>query len=190
MHAVRSSVARFLHDPVPCPFFRASAAVLVAVEWKSGGTDAASFAGDARSASELRRDCTAIGFLVSENGRTVATPLLLALLAIEATDVLFALDSVPAVFAVSKEPFIVYSSNVFAILGMRAMYLVLASMLNDLRYLHYGLGAILAFAGAKMLASGFVHVPHWLSLLIIVAILVAAIVPSVITRNAKARAAG
>jgi tellurite resistance protein TerC len=125
-------------------------------------------------------------FLVSENGRTLATPLLLALIAIEATDILFALDSVPAVFAVSTEPFIVYSSNVFAILGMRALYLVLASLLNDLKYLHYGLGAILAFAGAKMLTSSVLHLPHWVSLLFIVTVLFAAIVPSVVRRRAKA----
>ena len=89
-----------------------------------------------------------------ENGRRVGTPLLLALLVIEASDILFAVDSVPAVFAISEDPFIVYSSNVFAILGMRALYLVLAEVLKDMHYLRYGLAAILALAGTKMLLSG------------------------------------
>jgi tellurite resistance protein TerC len=119
-------------------------------------------------------------FIAVENGRRVATPLLLALLTIEASDVLFAVDSVPAVFAVSSEPFIVYSSNVFAILGMRALYLVLADLLRDLRYLHLGLAAILVLAGLKMLVSGYIHVPPMLSLSLIVVILAAAIIPSVI----------
>ena len=126
-------------------------------------------------------------FLVKESGRYVATPLLLVLLAIEATDILFAIDSVPAVLAVSKEPFIVYSSNVFAILGLRALYLVLAPLLNDLKYLHFALAAILVFAGVKMLGSEFFHVPHSVSLLAIALALVAAIVPSVRARRAKAQ---
>jgi tellurite resistance protein TerC len=92
---------------------------------------------------------------------------------------MFAVDSVPAVFAVSSDPFIVYSSNVFAILGMRALYLVLADLLRGLAYLHYGLAAILGLAGAKMLLSDVVHVPPIVSLGLIVAILAAAIIPSV-----------
>ena len=127
-------------------------------------------------------------FLAVESGRRVATPLLLALLAIEATDILFAVDSVPAVFAVSTEPFIVYSSNVFAILGLRALYLVLASLLKDLKYLHYALAAILVFAGAKMLTADLVHVPSGISLLTIALILAAAIVPSLVARRSKTRA--
>jgi tellurite resistance protein TerC len=119
-------------------------------------------------------------FIAVERGRRVATPLLLALLTIEASDILFAMDSVPAVFAVSSEPFIVYSSNVFAILGMRALYLVLADLLRDLRYLHLGLAAILVLAGVKMLASGYVHISPVLSLSLIILILAAAIIPSVI----------
>lgn len=126
-------------------------------------------------------------FLTVENGRRVATPLLLALLAIEVTDILFAIDSVPAVFAVSKEPFIVYSSNVFAILGLRALYLVLADLLEDLKYLHLALAAILVFAGAKMLTSGLFHMPPIASLAVIAGILIAAIVPSVLARRSKNR---
>ena len=127
-------------------------------------------------------------FLVVEAGRRVATPLMLAVIAIEVTDVVFAIDSVPAVFAISQEPFIVYSSNVFAILGLRALYLVLAGMLKDLKYLHYGLAAILVFAGAKMLTSGLFHVPHAVSLLSVAAILLLSIIPSVIARRRVQRA--
>jgi tellurite resistance protein TerC len=119
-------------------------------------------------------------FVVREQGRLVATPLLVALLAIEVSDVLFAVDSVPAVFAISEDPFIVYSSNVFAILGLRALYLVLAELLRDLRYLHFGLAAILALAGFKMLVSRWIHVPAYVSLLAIVLILAAAIISSLI----------
>lgn len=125
-------------------------------------------------------------FIATEGGRRVATPLLLALLVVEITDVIFAVDSIPAVFSISREPFIVYSSNVFAILGLRALYLVLEDLLSDLKYLRYGLGAILVFAGAKMLTSDLLHVPHAVSLLVVVLTLTAAIVPSVIARRRSA----
>ena len=129
-------------------------------------------------------------FFVMEGGRWVGTPLLLALLVIEATDILFAVDSVPAVFAISEEPFIVFSSNVFAILGLRALYLVLADLLKDLQYLHLGLAGILVFAGAKMLGSGLFHLPHVVSLLVIVGLLVGSIVPSLNARRRRARRRG
>jgi tellurite resistance protein TerC len=124
-------------------------------------------------------------FFTVENGRRVATPLLLALLAIEVSDILFAVDSVPAVFAITADPFIVYSSNVFAILGLRALYLVLADLLKDLKYLHWGLAAILALAGVKMLTGKLFKIPHWASLLAIVTILVASIVPSLLARRRR-----
>lgn len=124
-------------------------------------------------------------FIAIEGGRRVATPLLLALLTIEVTDIMFAIDSVPAVFAISTEPFIVYTSNVFAILGMRALYLVLADLLRDLIYLHYGLAAILILAGAKMLSVDFVHVPPYVSLSAILVILAAAIIPSVLVARRR-----
>jgi tellurite resistance protein TerC len=92
-------------------------------------------------------------FIARVEGRRVATPLLIALLAIEVTDIVFAIDSVPAAFAVTKEPFIIYSSNLLAILGLRALYLVLAGMLAELRYLKYGLAAVLAFAGGKLVLA-------------------------------------
>jgi tellurite resistance protein TerC len=118
-------------------------------------------------------------FFVVENGIWVGTPLVVALIAIELSDIMFALDSVPAVFAVTEEPFIVYSSNVFAILGMRALYLVLADLLRDLHYLRYGLAGILTLAGVKMIISDYVKIPHTLSLVLIVTILAAAILPSI-----------
>jgi tellurite resistance protein TerC len=107
---------------------------------------------------------------------------LLAVVTIELTDIMFAIDSVPAVFAISSDPFIVYTSNVFAILGLRALYLVLSDLLGRLRYMHYGLSAILIFAGAKMLTSGFFHVPHIVSLVVIGVIMVVTIVASVARR--------
>ncbi len=126
-------------------------------------------------------------FFTVENGRRVITPLLLAVIVIEITDIVFAVDSIPAVFAISTDPFIVYSSNVFAILGLRALYSVLADLLADMKYLRYGLAAILIFAGGKMLASDILHVPHVVSLLAIVGILASAIVPSVIARRRRAQ---
>ena len=126
-------------------------------------------------------------FVAVEDGRRVATPLLLALIVIEVTDIIFAVDSIPAVFAISEEPFIVYSSNIFAMLGLRALYLVLADLLADLKYLRYGLAAILVFAGFKMLTSSLFHVPHVVSLLTITGILVVTIVPSIVAKRRKAR---
>jgi tellurite resistance protein TerC len=129
-------------------------------------------------------------FSVVEDGRRLATPLLLALLAIEGTDILFAVDSIAAVLAISNSPFIVFSSNVFAILGLRALYVLLADLVSNMRYLHYGLGGILLFVGAKMLAARFVVLPHWVSLLITIAILAAAVVPSLVSRRRRRFAEG
>ena len=113
-------------------------------------------------------------FVVRRDGRWLATPLLLALLAIELTDVMFALDSIPAAFAVSDEPFVIYSANVFAVLGLRALYSVLLGALAQLRYLKYGLSAVLAFAGAKMLAAPWVKISPSVSVLVIALVIGAA----------------
>ena len=99
-------------------------------------------------------------FVAIENGVRVATPLLLAIPLIELTDIAFAFDSVPAAFAISGDPFIVYSSNVFAILGMRALYLVIADVVKDMKYLYASISAILVFAGAKMLTARIFPLPH------------------------------
>ena len=106
-----------------------------------------------------------------EDGRRVATPLLLALLGLELTDIVFAVDSVPAAFAVTQDTFIIYSSNAFAILGLRALYLLLAGTVGQLRYLHYGLAGVLAFAGLKMVLEPWLHVPPLLSVAIIVTLI-------------------
>ena len=115
-------------------------------------------------------------FLTRINGKRAATPLLAALVVVEMTDLLFAVDSVPAVLAVSKEPFIVFSANAFAILGLRAMYFLLANARERFHYLSHALGAILILVGIKMTASHWVHVNTYLSLGLIVAILVVAVI--------------
>ena len=109
------------------------------------------------------------------NGKRFATPLLAVLLLIEMTDVLFAVDSVPAVLAVSHEQFIVFSSNAFAILGLRALYFLLADMHARFSYLQEGLAIILAFVGIKMLINEWYHIPTWLSLMVIALVLLASV---------------
>ena len=115
-------------------------------------------------------------FFTRLNGRRAATPLLAALVVVEVTDVIFAVDSVPAILAVSKEPYIVLASNAFAILGLRAMYFLLANAKNRFHYLSHALGGILVFVGIKMTISHWYHMNTYVSLAIIVAMLVAAIV--------------
>jgi tellurite resistance protein TerC len=109
------------------------------------------------------------------NGRRLATPLFAVLVLVEFTDVLFAVDSVPAVLAVSREQFLVFSSNAFAILGLRALYFLLADAHARFSYLKEGLAIILAFVGVKMLIHGWYHIPTWLSLVVIAIVLTAAI---------------
>jgi tellurite resistance protein TerC len=110
-------------------------------------------------------------FFVRKRGRLWITPLLLVLLVIETTDVLFALDSIPAIFAITVDPYIVYTSNVFAVLGLRAMHFVLVGFYHKFQYLKVGLGAILIFVALKMMVSSFIEFPLGLSLLVIIAIL-------------------
>ncbi len=126
-------------------------------------------------------------FVVRKAGKWVATPLLAALVVVEVTDVVFAVDSVPAILAVSREPFLVFASNAFAILGLRALYFLLGNAKEKFHYLSHALGAILIFVGIKMTASRWYHMPTTLSLVIIIAILGAAIVFSI--RKTKAAAA-
>ncbi len=125
-------------------------------------------------------------FLLREHGKLVATPLLAALVVIEVTDVVFAVDSVPAILAVSREPFLVFASNAFAILGLRAMYFLLGDARERFHYLSHALGAILVFVGVKMAVSHWWHIPTMASLAVIILILVAAIVFSVRKRRAEA----
>jgi tellurite resistance protein TerC len=117
-------------------------------------------------------------FFARRTGSLVATPLFLVLALVEATDVLFAVDSVPAIFAVTQDPFIIYTSNVCAILGLRAMYFLLAGAITRFRYLRAGLSVILIFVGLKMLVARFYKFPTWLSLVVISGIVVVIIVAS------------
>jgi tellurite resistance protein TerC len=117
-------------------------------------------------------------FTVREAGRRMATPLLAALIAIETADVVFALDSVPAIFAITEDPFIVFTANVFAILGLRALYFLLADLRDRFDYLQQGLAVILAFVGVKMIIADWYHIPVWASLLFIAVVLTVSIVLS------------
>jgi tellurite resistance protein TerC len=128
-------------------------------------------------------------FVTRIDGKRFATPLLLALIAIELTDVVFAIDSVPAAFAVTEEPFLIYSSNLLAILGLRALYIVLAGALADLRYLRFGLAAVLGFAGSKLLLSNWIHVPPLISVGIIASCIGIAIAAS-LRANRRERRSG
>jgi tellurite resistance protein TerC len=110
-------------------------------------------------------------FFTNQGGQLFATPLFLVVLLLESTDLVFAVDSVPAVLAVTSDPFIVFTSNVFAILGLRSMFFALEGVMKRFHYLHYGLSLILIFVGTKMLLAGLWHFPTWVSLLIILSIL-------------------
>jgi tellurite resistance protein TerC len=115
---------------------------------------------------------------VREGGRRLATPLFLVLLLIESTDLVFAIDSIPAIFAVTRDPFLVYTSNVFAILGLRSLYFLLAGVMGKFVYLKLGLSAVLVFVGGKMTLAEWVEVPPMVSLAVIAALLAIAVVAS------------
>ena len=120
--------------------------------------------------------------------RTYATPLFVVLLVVETTDIMFAVDSIPAILAITQDPFIVYTSNVFAILGLRSLYFSLAGLMGMFHYLNYGLAVILMFVGGKMLASGVFHVPVQVALGVVVAVLAGSVVASLLfpkKQNAK-----
>lgn len=127
-------------------------------------------------------------FLVRENDRLCLTPLFVVLLVVETTDIVFAFDSIPAIFGVTREPFIVYSSNIFAILGLRSLYFLLAGVMEMFRYLKIGLSVLLVFIGAKMLAEHILHfhVSIGISLLTIALILAASIVASILAARREA----
>ena len=134
-------------------------------------------------------------FFVREAGKFCVTPLFLVLLVIESTDVLFAVDSVPAIFGVTKDPFIVFTSNIFAILGLRALYFLLAGVMDMFRYLNYGLAAVLTFVGVKMIAEywlprwgidfHFFSDYPWASLLVILTLLGIATVASIVAQRSE-----
>lgn len=124
-------------------------------------------------------------FFTRRNGVRYMTPLLVVLLLIESTDLIFAVDSIPAIFAVTDDPFIVFTSNVFAILGLRALYFVLSGYLADLRYLKPALAAVLVFVGSKMLLVDVYKIPSLLSLAVIVSILGVAITASLLVQRGE-----
>jgi len=127
-------------------------------------------------------------FFVRENGRSMPTILFLALVAIEITDVVFALDSIPAVLSITRHPFLAYTSNIMAVMGLRSLYFLLIGMLARLRYLHYGLAVVLGFAAIKMLISHWVEFSPLTSLGVIVAVLAITIAASLYARPRQPQA--
>jgi tellurite resistance protein TerC len=119
-------------------------------------------------------------FFVMEQGRKVATPLFLVLVLVEATDLVFAVDSIPAIFGVTRDPFIVFTSNIFAVLGLRSLYFLLAAVVERFHLLRYGLAVILTFVGVKMLGEPYFHISILLSLGIVIAVLALSVVASLI----------
>jgi tellurite resistance protein TerC len=127
-------------------------------------------------------------FIVRRDGRCWATPLLVVLIVIETTDLVFAVDSIPAVLAITRDPFIVYTSNVFAVMGLRSLYFALAGMMRLFHYLHYGLALILVFVGLKMLLSDWYDVPSEITLATVAGILTVSVVLSLWFPQAPATA--
>lgn len=127
-------------------------------------------------------------FFLREKGRWYATPLLIVLLVIEGTDVVFAVDSIPAIFAVTSDPFIVYTSNIFAILGLRSLYFLLAGVIGKFHYLKVGLALVLAFVGVKMLLLDVYKIPIEISLLVIITLLGGAVAASLLWPRSRPQA--
>jgi len=124
-------------------------------------------------------------FFVNQGGTTLASPLFVVLLILESTDLVFAVDSVPAVLAITPDPFIVFTANAFAVLGLRSMFFALEGIMKRFHYLHYGLSAVLVFVGAKMLLGGLYKIPTWVSLLCIVSTVSISIIASLLTEQKK-----
>lgn len=119
-------------------------------------------------------------FITIEKGRRMATPLLLVLVLVEVTDLIFAIDSIPAIFGITRDPFLVFTSNIFAVLGLRSLFFLLANVVQRFHLLRYGLAVILSFVGAKMLVEQWLHVPILLSLGIVVGVLVLSVIASLV----------
>jgi tellurite resistance protein TerC len=124
-------------------------------------------------------------FTVLRAGRRFATPLLTVLVAVEITDLVFAVDSIPAIFAVTRDPFIIFTSNIFAILGLRALYFLLAGAIRRLAYLHVGLALVLVFVGAKMLLVDVYKIPTPVSLLVVTGLIAGAVVWSLVKTRGR-----
>ena len=129
-------------------------------------------------------------FFVRTGGKTYMTPLFLVLLTIETTDIAFATDSIPAIFAITRDAFIIFTSNIFAVLGLRSLYFLVAGFMGQFRFLKYGLSVVLAFIGGKMLIEPWLQIPIVVSLVIILCILIAAILASVLYPERKPPAPG
>jgi tellurite resistance protein TerC len=126
-------------------------------------------------------------FFIKREGKRFATPLFVVLLAIESTDLIFAVDSIPAIFAVTDDVFVVYTSNVFAILGLRALYFLLAGIVEQFRYLHYGLGVVLGFVGVKMMLREFYKIPIGVSLAFVIGAIGLSIAASILFKPKTAQ---
>jgi len=162
-------------------------ALLLYTAWKMLVSDHRHFDGNSNLIARAARRLFPIAeaydgqrLITRKDGGWKITPLLLVLLVVEMTDIMFAVDSIPAIFAVTQDPFIVFTSNVFAILGLRALYFLLAGFLDRLHYLRHGLAAILVFVGGKMLVAHFFTIPTLLSLGVIVLILAASAAASLL----------
>jgi tellurite resistance protein TerC len=119
-------------------------------------------------------------FFVRTAGKFFVTPLFLVLLVIETTDIIFATDSIPAILAITRDPFIVYTSNVFAILGLRSLYFALAGLMKLFHYLNYGLSIVLMFIGARMLLPDKYDIPTWMALIVVAGMLTVSVLASVL----------
>ena len=133
----------------------------------------------------VTRDYEGDRFFIPRNGLLTATPLFIALIVIETTDIVFATDSIPAILGITTDTFLVYSSNIFAILGLRAMYFVLAGVMRMFRFMHYGLSIILVFVGVKMVTANWLHMSVALELCIVCALLLLSIAMSVLLPEKK-----
>ncbi len=138
-----------------------------------------------RKAMPVTQDYEGDKFFITRNAKRFATPLFIVLLAVETTDLIFAIDSIPAVLAITDDPFIVYTSNVFAILGLRALYFALAGVMGMFSYLHYGLAVVLVWVGTKMLLTDVYKVPIGISLGVIAGVLLVSIAASLVAARRK-----
>lgn len=129
-------------------------------------------------------------FFSTENGRRYATPLFLVLLLVEATDLIFAIDSIPAIFGITRDPFIVFTSNIFAVMGLRSLFFLLAHVVTKFHLLKYGLAVILTFVGVKMIIEAWVHIPILLSLAVVLGVLTLSIVASLVWPKGYQRSEG
>jgi tellurite resistance protein TerC len=141
----------------------------------------------ARKHLRVTRDYEGEHFFVRSAGKLFATPLFLVLLVVEITDLTLAIDSIPAIFGITRDPFIVYTSNVFAIMGLRALYFLLAGVLDRLRYLDAGLALVLMFIGGQMIGERWVHIPVRVSLGVVGGILLVALLAPLLIPVKKKR---